>query len=1214
MLEARRAGGRTHARALAGLAVGAPLLALTLLLLLCSTASAFRGHAFASDFGWGVNDGKAELQTCSTACKAGIAGSGNGQFNAPSAIAVNQATGHVYVLDQGNARIQVFGHDEKYILQFDGSETPAKAFSFGTVALSGGIAVDNACFFKKLSGSACTAADPSNGDVYVTDPGNKVVDKFSAEGTYLGQLEQDCGNPSCPAFEFTSINTVAPAGVAVDANGTVWAYQEGGHTTGDVDSFTNGEPSRFASARQLENVGSFVCPGFAVDSEDLLYARRAANPSECTQSTRAFKFATSGSALIAPFAEEETSAVAVDLASDEVFLDNVSSIGAFDSSAVEQERFGEGQIEEGAGLSINHENATDSTVYVADAAANRIDVFGPEPPGPPIIAGQSLIEVTADSATFQGEVNPHGSSSEFHFEYGRCTTPTTCAASPYEQSIPVPEQVAGSDFEVHSVSANPQDLLPASTYHFRLVAHNALNPAGTVTEGEEQIFTTQAAGVFELPDERAWEMVSPPDKHGAGFLAIGAPGVVQASASGDAITYLSNAPSEAVPPGNAFNSQILSTRTGSGWSTRDIAPPHESATGQPVGEGQEYRFFASDLSAGVVQRFGAFTPSLSPAASEQTPYLVGLSQACVLGALGGCYAPLVSACPPEGEECPSAIAEHANAAPGSVFGEEGQCPSTQKQICGPVFVGATADLSHIVLNSKAPLLGGSVKGALYEWSGGRLSLVSVLPGGEAVAGELGERTAENSRGAISTDGARVVWMTNGAQPHLYLYETAKEESIRLDEGLSGTPEFQLAAADTSKVLFTDNGDLYEYDATGEVLHQLTSGAEVVGRLPGASEDGSFIYFVANSDAPDGTPIQGAVKGGCGAGFSPGRMCNLYVLNEGQIGLVAVLSGEDNPDWNLTLVHLAGRVSPDGHQLAFMSNQPLSGYDNRDAHSGKRDEEVFVYDAVQQRLSCASCDPTGVRPSGQEYQTLGFKSLVGGDAVWRNQQWLAATIPGWTPYKLGQALNQSRYLSNSGRLFFNSHEALSPQDVNGTWDVYESEPAGVGSCTGQSPSFNEHTGACVSLISSGTSPEESGFLDASEDGSDVFFLTASKLSRQDTDSALDVYDAQICSAASPCPRQPPVPAPPCSTEASCRAAPAVQPDTFGSPPSQTFAGIGNVTPEEPVKKPQSKAQKLKAAIAACHKKYKHAKKKRAACERKARARYGKAKPKAKKAGR
>ncbi len=53
----------------------------------------------------------------------------------------------------------------------------------------------------------------------------------------------------------------------------------------------------------------------------------------------------------------------------------------------------------------------------------------------------------------------------------------------------------------------------------------------------------------------------------------------------------------------------------------------------------------------------------------------------------------------------------------------------------------------------------------------------------------------------------------------------------------------------------------------------------------------------------------------------------------------------------------------GGYVAFMSNSPLTGYDNRDAVSGQRDEEVFLYDAASNHLVCASCNPTGARPVG-----------------------------------------------------------------------------------------------------------------------------------------------------------------------------------------------------------------------------------------------------------
>jgi DNA-binding beta-propeller fold protein YncE len=1173
----------------------ASLLVLGVSIALAATpAVAFRGHIFSSTFG--------------------AEGSGNGQFKEPSGVAVNEATGQVYVLDQGNSRIEIFDHEGKYLSQFGGSETPEKAFAFGTVALTGGITVDNSCYFKKLSGSACTSADPSNGDVYVTDRGNKVVDKFSAEGAYLGQLEEDCGKAGCPAFRFTGGESpVNPAGVAVDTGGTVWVYYSPEDLPSDVVSFTNSEPSAFVSGRslesiniQLEHLGSFDCPGFAVDSEDDFYTRRAGNRPECSLLPSVSKFAVSGKALIAPISAEETSAVAVDLSSGEVFLDNVGSVGAFSSGGVLQERFGSGHLTGGTGLAVDHENSTDSTVYVADGVADRVVVFSPEPPGPPLVVGESVSDVTGDSAQLGGEVNPRGSSTHYRFEYGLCATPVTCASSAFGESVPVPDGVVGSDFEVHSVSAALQDLVAGAVYHFRVVAYNEESAPGTVVAGEEGSFRTQPSGVFELPDGRAWEMVSPPSKLGADFYPIGF-GMVQAAASGDAVAYLAASPTESGASGNALASQVFSVRGFGGWSSRDINPPHETAVGQPIGNGaNEYRFFSDDLSLGVVQRFGAFMPSLSPQASEETPYLRSdfvngnVGEPCLPASMG-CYSPLVSSCPPGGEECAPAVAEHANAAPGSVFGQEGQCPG-HRGFCGPVFEGATPDLRHVVLGSEAPLLEAQVKNGLYEWSEGKLVLVSVLPqdeGARAVTGVLGGLVggSRDARHAISRDGSRVVWATYGT-PHLYLYDGGREGSVRLDIGLTGTPEFQTATADASEVFFTENGDLYEYDVEHEQLDRLTEAADVVGSLPGVSEDGSYVYFVAN-----GVVTPGAEPGKCGNGFSIKTECDLYVRHDGTIRLVTVLSSEDNPDWNPSLPGLTARVSPSGRWLAFMSSRSLTGYDNRDALSGKPDEEVYLYDAEHERLVCASCDPSGARPNGIEYGSLSVHSLVGSSVGWERQRFLAANIPGWTTYSLGEALYQSRYLSDSGRLFFNSNEALTPQDVNGTWDVYEYEPPGVGNCGTGAASFSERSGGCVASISSGRSPDESAFIDASETGGDVFFLTAAKLASQDYDTALDVYDAHECTDASPCLPVAPVLPPPCGTGDACKAAPSPQPSIFGAPASATFNGAGNVSSgTAPKVKPKSltRAQKLARALHACKEK---PKRKRSGCVRRARHTYG-----------
>ena len=84
-----------------------------------------------------------------------------------------------------------------------------------------------------------------------------------------------------------------------------------------------------------------------------------------------------------------------------------------------------------------------------------------------------------------------------------------------------------------------QGLLPGTTYHYRVVAVNALGE--THIEGPDQTFTTQAAGAaFTLPDGRQWEMVTPPDKHGAGSDCASATNRAPTSRppqDGSAITY-----------------------------------------------------------------------------------------------------------------------------------------------------------------------------------------------------------------------------------------------------------------------------------------------------------------------------------------------------------------------------------------------------------------------------------------------------------------------------------------------------------------------------------------------------------------------------------------------------------------------------------------------------------------------------------------------------
>lgn len=840
---------------------------------------------------------------------------------------------------------------------------------------------------------------------------------------------------------------------------------------------------------------------------------------------------------------------------------------------------------------------------------------------PPASVEASVTEVTASSATLSAQIDPLGDATTYRFQYisreaiqrnDEAGEPEFAGAA----QAPAEAVAIGSGEEPVSVSAHVQALESHTEYRFRVVVVNAAAPEGFGSS--PLVFTTQAqAAALTLADGRGWELVSPPNKRGALIGTIEATSVIQAAVSGDAITYYATAPTETGPQGNGLSTQVLSARGRAGWESRDLDAPSTQAVGVVPGAGYEYRFFSSDLSLGVFQSVGPFEPALSSEASELTPYLrsdfaTGGGERAVCSQ--SCYRPMLTT---------------QDVTSGNRFAAK--C-TAEDVLCGPSFVGGTPDLSHVVLESEVGLTSTpGDRGGLYEYSEGQLALVTVLPDGEPLPPNQASLGAPNvHRGAVSEDGARVVW---SAQGHLYLRDLARNETIELDApqgGVGGTPDalFQLASGAGSAVYFTDtqdltenagaassSPDLYECRIVEEAQHlkcslkDLTplidgeSAALEGGAIPGAATDGSYVYYVAKGD------LTGSQVNERGERAHVGQP-NLFMYHEGVTTFIATLSAEDAPDWangDAQLGSLVSRVSPNGRWLAFMSDRSLTGYDNRDAVSGKPDEEIFLYHAGggEGSVVCVSCNPTGARPHGVEFQPQGASEVsipLAGKVDWPHTTWLAATMPGWTTVSLADALYQSRYLSDAGRLFFDAEEALTPQDSNGVGDVYEYEPPrGEGAppnddCAQSNVTFVPEADGCVSLISSGTSREESAFIDASENGNDVFFVTHARLSPLDYDSALDVYDAHVCTSESPCPSPPPPPQPACEGDA-CQS-PTVSPEAL-TPASLSFAGAGNVLAVSPgvlTPKKVKRARKTTTAPRACAKK---PAKRRAACRAKTR---------------
>jgi hypothetical protein len=367
-----------------------------------------------------------------------------------------------------------------------------------------------------------------------------------------------------------------------------------------------------------------------------------------------------------------------------------------------------------------------------------------------------------------------------------------------------------------------------------------------------------------------------------------------------------------------------------------------------------------------------------------------------------------------------------------------------------------------------------------------------------------------------------------------------------DQAGSVASRYLAAAEDGSRAIFSTQAgggaDLYEYRVADKSTQLI---AKKVNGFLGASRDATRIYFASQEVL---APVNAE-----GKAPAPGK-ANLYFHENGQFSFIGTLEGEDldsrySPISSQSRFHTS-RVSADGLHAAFKSAATLSGFDNTDAVTDKPDGEVYRYDAGADggagSLICASCDPSGARPRGNSAQ----------------EEPSAAWIP--VP---ANDLYASRVLAEDGsRLFFNSASPLSPRDTNGREDVYQWEEVGSGDCDEDSSGYSASNGGCVHLMSSGKSPRDSTFVDASPTGNDVFFATLSSLVQQDY-GLVDIYDARVGGGFAP-PAQPPAA---CEGEA-CQSAPEAPNDP--TPSSSSFEGAGNVleTVSRPVACPKGKVRR------------------------------------------
>ena len=834
--------------------------------------------------------------------------------------------------------------------------------------------------------------------------------------------------------------------------------------------------------------------------------------------------------------------------------------------------------EASAEIAVNPETTYHCRVIATNADGNATGEEGSFTSKEPLEFGSvSVSDVETEAATLNAQVNPLGITTEGFFEYVEEATylKDIEALGPehgFDHAVKAPtteDLDFGSSEEFTTRSTEVSGLKPATSYRFRIIATNAFPPF--TFNGPSGYLRTFGAGAEALPDQRAWELVSPGEKNSAEVAVPGpAGGLIEdartirlqaAAGSGEAITY-SSFTSFANPESAPGTSQYLSKRTPAGWQTENISPFGQQAF--PIVP--PYRGFDAELGLAA---FKVRQPALTPDCPEGVDDLYLRDSAS--GAIH-CLTPESPASPP------------------TCF----------------LYAGASEDGSRAFFASDGVYAGAPNKGEfhynLYEWSAAKgLELASILPasqgggpaeptGGTTFGPSLGKSFSSNCqisltimRHVVSADGRTAFWTYEPASgPTQLLARIGGEETIQLDakypSGKGGGEGSLLAASkDGSLAIFTAPGkltadskaagQLYAYDTVERTLKDLTPGEvapEIQGIL-GASDDASRVYFVAKG------VLSGEEEGARGEKAEAGKF-NLYLSDEGKTSFIARLSGEDLNDWETQPRVLSARVSPDGRNVDFLSVEAkaLAGYDNTVAKGqhclyqpvekkmvgGPLCAQAFSYDAAADSLTCASCNPSGARPLGP---TL---------------------LPPW-----GNPFEASRHLSDDGsRLFFESFDKLSLSDENERRDVYEFERAGSGTCDGQSSAFDPLSGGCHFLISGGKSSDETFLVDAGASGRDVFFSTRSVLTGWDTNGNYDVYDARE-GGGFPEPSERP------SCEGEVCKPPATAPPSLSSPVTPHTENQGNQPLPRQCRKGQ--VRRKGSCVKSRHKKARHHGKKRRA---------------------
>jgi DNA-binding beta-propeller fold protein YncE len=1172
------------------------------------------GDSYVADSGSGVVD---VFETSSGAQLAGLDGAltpagsfrGGGGGETGVAVAVNNATGDVYVLDSTHSVVDVFSSLGAYVCQITGSSTPSASECNGMAG--------SKTPAEHFSAPGGITVDQATGDVYVVDSTNGVVDVFGAVsggsgGGYLRQISL----ASIPGgFESGRMNGVAVS----DFNGHVYVSDSGG--TAGVFEF-DGLGSYVATwTGENTKAGSFANYGYVSVAVDDASGRVFVGE---TKHGVADVFDSSGGYLTQlSHSFSGPRGVAVDQASGRVYVSdtdgsNTGLVDVFGPATLVPE------VSTGSASEIQPANATlngtvnpdavqltdchfeygptasygqsvpcvpaagsipaDSSEHAVSAGlaglvaggayhfrlvasnADGVPSFGEDAtfatPPPPSIDSASAVNLTGAAADLTARVNPNGFDTTYRFEYG--------TSSSYSASAPMPDADIGAETTDVAISQHVAGLQANTTYHWRVVARNG---NGTRTGSDHTfIYDTSGGG---LPDGRAYEMVTPPGKSG-GLVFTGGATVAEdgSRVSGSSIQCFASAGScnalRTSSPNLIIGSLFVFSRGGGGWVTTPVTPPAarfeetsgllvnadsgSALFGLPTAPFGEDDFYVSRLDGSLVD-VGPVSPPPAgrgaggssdldvqatadfshvvyeaPSFTNHWPFDgtsgtssnnlhslfefvdVGNAQPVLVGVSGGAGSTdLISVCGTKlgatGESYPGYYYGALSADGGTVYFTAGQCLSGGSGVNAGVPVPAPALYARI---------DGSRTVAVSQRS--PLECTGVCASSPP--------SAANFVGA-SQDGSRVFFtdtqqLTDAASEDGHHGDTAEEEGCSLTVGVNGC-------------------NLYEYDfgnSAGRNLVAVSAG-DVSGGGPrvqgvmGMSGDGSHVYFVAKGALTSVANSQGQV--------ARNGAENLYVFERdasfpaGRVVFIASLSGEnfnaegsDSHEW-INGMGVAN-VTPDGRFLVFTSHAALTADDT----STTGVAQVFRYDAQANELTRVSVGERGFNDNGN----AGTQDA----SIATSQRGFGAARP-------PRLARLDPTMSHDGRfVFFQSPVGLTPGAL---------DDMSIGAGLYAENVYEWHEGH-VYLISDGkdTSQVTGGgsavqLIGSDATGANVFFSTSDRLVPQDTDTAIDFYDARIGGGFPYTP-----PAAGCEGEA-CHGTPGVAP-VFAAGGSATFTGAGNLT--------------------------------------------------------